>query len=261
MPTVRRGIGSSGERDSSSLSSRGRVPTPRRRQIRQATIVNKKVPPRSKVAPDINDERPTPLLLKILSWLGIILLCFVIGYLGTSWFVEFLNRKLLLKPENRIENQADLESFNESEQARILDESIKSGSDVQQVSLNLYHVKNDTIAETRRNFVSKTQEDNIREAVTAVIQLSEMPQAEKIKLLHVFRLNDTAFLDISGQFASSVESAGQRKSLLLLTGIVRTVQENFPPVSQIRFLIDSKPPKSGGTVDLSAPWKMPSKNG
>ena len=223
--------------------------------------MNKKVPPRSKVAPDINDERPTPLLLKILSWLGIILLCFVIGYLGTSWFVEFLNRKLLLKPENRIENQADLESFNESEQARILDESIKSGSDVQQVSLNLYHVKNDTIAETRRNFVSKTQEDNIREAVTAVIQLSEMPQAEKIKLLHVFRLNDTAFLDISEQFASSVESAGQRKSLLLLTGIVRTVQENFSPVSQIRFLIDSKPPKSGGTVDLSAPWKMPSKNG
>ena len=179
MPTVRRGSGSSDGRDSSSLSSRGRVPTPRRRQIRQAEMAAKKAPQRVKVAPDINDERSTPLLLKILSWLGIILLCFVIGYLGTSWFVEFLNRKLLLKPENRIENQADLESFNESEQERILDESIKnSGSNVQQISLNLYHVKNDTIAETRRNFVSKTQEDNMREAVAAVIQLSEMPQAE-----------------------------------------------------------------------------------
>ena len=262
MPTVRRGSGSSDGRDSSSLSSRGRVPTPRRRQIRQAEMAAKKVSQRVKVAPDINDERQTPLLLKILSWLGIILLCFVIGYLGTSWFVEFLNRKLLLKPENRIENQADLESFNESEQERILDESIKnSGSNVQQISLNLYHVKNDTIAETRRNFVSKTQEDNMREAVAAVIQLSEMPQSEKIKLLHVFRLQDTAFLDMSGQFASSIEGAGQRKSLLLLTGIVRTVQENFSPISQIRFLIDSKPPKQGGTVDLSAPWKMPSKNG
>lgn len=261
MPTVRRGNSSSSGRDSSSINSRGRVPTPRRRQIQQAAMAAKKVPQRPKQpAPEINEDRPTPLLLKILSWLGIILLCFVLGYLGTSWFVDFLNRKLLLKPENRIENQADLESFNVSESERIAEEIIKSGTEAKQISLNLYHVKNDTIAETRQNFVSRTPEDNIRDAVTAVISLSGMPQAEKIKLLHVFRLQDTAFLDMSGQFASSIESAGQRKSLLLLTGIVRTVQENFSPVSQIRFLIDSKPPKSGGTVDLAAPWKMPARN-
>ncbi|MBR2207531.1 MAG: GerMN domain-containing protein [Synergistaceae bacterium] len=261
MPTVRRGSGSSGERDSSSINSRGRVPTARRRQIQQAAMAAKKHQPRPKPNPNINEDKPTPLLLKILSWLGIILLCFVLGYLGTSWFVDFLNRKLLLKPENRIENQEDLNEFNVSEQERILNDTLKNPSEnVKQISLNLYHVKNDTIAETRQNFVSRTPEDNIRDAVSAVVSLSGMPQAEKIKLLHVFRLQDTAFLDMSGQFASSIESAGQRKSLLLLTGIVRTVQENFSPISQIRFLIDSKPPKSGGTVDLSAPWKMPAKN-
>ncbi len=259
MPTVRRG-GTSGDRDSSSLNSRGRVPAPRRRQIQQAAMAAKKIQQRPKPNPNINEDKPTPLLLKILSWLGIILLCFVLGYLGTSWFVEFLNRKLLLKPENRIENQEDLINFNESEEKRIQNEKINSGSNVPQVSLNIYHVRNDTIAETRQNFVSKTQEDNIRDAVSSVISLSEMPQAEKIKLLHVFKVSDTAFLDMSGQFVSSIEAAGQRKSLLLLTSIVRTVQENFSPVSQIRFLIDSKPPKSGGIVDLTAPWKMPSRN-
>ncbi len=259
MPTVRRGSGSSSdERD---LSSRGRVPAPRRRQIQQAAMAAKKAQHRPKPNPNINEDKPTPILLKILSWLGIILLCFVLGYLGTSWFVEVLNRKLLLKPENRIENQEDLNNFNEAEQERVLNETLNSaGEDVKQVSLNLYHVKNDTIAETRQNFISKVPEDNIREVVTSVINLSGMPQAEKIKLLHVFRVQDTAFLDMSGQFASSIESAGQRKSLLLLTSIVRTVQENFSPLSQVRFLIDSKPPKSGGVVDLSAPWKMPSKN-
>ena len=260
MPTVRRGNGSSDERDSSSINSRGRVPTPRRRQIQQAAMAAKKVPPRPKHLPNPVEDKPTPLLLKILSWLGIILLCFVLGYLGTSWFVDFLNKKLLLKPENRIENQEDLNEFNAQEQERVLNETLNSGIDVKQISLNLYHVKNDTIAEIRQNFISLTAEDNIRDAVAAVISLSGMPQAERIKLLHVFRLQDTAFLDMSGQFASSIESAGQRKSLLLLTSIVRTVQENFSPVSQIRFLIDSKPPKSGGTVDLSVPWKMPSKN-
>ena len=126
--------------------------------------------------------------------------------------------------------------------------------------MNLYHVKNDTIGETRQNFIVRTQEDNISDAINAIISLSGLQNAGKIKLLHVFRISDTAFLDMSGQFASSLESAGQRKSLLLLTGIVRTLQENFSPISQIRFLIDSKPPKSGGVVDLSVPWKMPKKS-
>ena len=265
MPTVRRSGSTSGElneRDSSSIHSRGRVPAPRRRQLQQAAMASRKAPQRQKPVQriEVDDDKPTPLLLKILSWLGIILLCFVLGYLGTSWFVDFLNKKLLLKPENRIENQEDLTQFNASEQERIAQEAINSSENARQISLNLYHVQNDTIAETRQNFIQRTEEDNLRDAVNAVISLSGMPGAEKIKLLHVFRMSETAFLDMSGQFASSIESAGQRKSLLLLTSIVRTVQENFSPLSQVRFLIDSKPPKSGGTVDLSAPWKMPKKS-
>ena len=222
----------------------------------------KKAAQRPKPAPryDIDDEKPAPLLLKILSWLGVILLCFVVGYWGTSLVVDFLNKKLLLKPENRVENQEDLTTYEASEQERITKEKINSGEEVQQVSLSLYHVRNDSIVETRQNFASKIEEDNIKDAVIAVVQMSEMPGADRIKLLHVFKMSDTAFLDMSGQFASSIDSAGQRKSLLLLTSIVRTVQENFSPISQIRFLIDSKPPKSGGTVDLSAPWKMPKRS-
>ena len=233
----------------------------RRRQVQQAQQAAMKRQPRAKQRPEYDEEpKSTPLLLKILSWLGIILLCFVLGYLGTSWFVDFMNKKLLLKPENRIENQEDLSNFEAVEQERVTQQAINSGESVKQVSLNIYHVKNDTIAETRQNFISRTAEDNIRDAVNSVLTLSGISGVERIKLLHVFRNSDTAFLDMSGQFASSLESAGQRKSLLLLTSIVRTLQENFSPISQVRFLVDSKPPKSGGVVDLSAPWKMPKKS-
>lgn len=200
------------------------------------------------------EEKSTPLLLRVFSWIGVLLLCFVVGYLGATWFMKFLSEKLFLKPENRIENQEDLEGFEKSESRNV---QLMLGQEPQQISLNLYHVMNDTIASTRRNFPIRTQEDNISDAVNAIISLSELPNSNRIKLLHVFRDNDTAFLDMSGQFPLSLESAGQRKSLLLLTGIVRTMQENFSPISQIRFLIDSKQPKSGGTVDLSVAWKMP----
>ena len=177
--------------------------------------------------------------------------------MGTSWIMDFLNRKLFLKPENRIENQEDFTEYQESEQERTTQENMTSGVNVQQVSLSLYHVKNDTLAETRKSFITRTREDNIRDAVEEVLSLSGAP---KMKLLHVFRNDETAFLDMPGQFASALSSMGKRKSLLLLTGMVRTLQENFSPITQIRFLIDSKPPKSGGDVNLAAPWKMPKKS-
>ena len=270
MPPVRRRVSS----QSVSSSGEEKKPVRRRRQVQQIQqeqpLQKVQQPQRRPVQrqqrqrvhtpePDY-DDRPTPLLLRVLMWLGVILLCFVLGYLGTSWVVDLFNRKLFLKPENRIENQEDLSEFKEAENKRISQEALKSGSKVQQVSLNLYHVKDDSLSETRKNFVSRTTEDNIRDVVEEILTLSGIPNANKIKLLHVFKISDTAFLDMPGQFASSLEAAGQKKSLLLLTGIVRTLQENFSPITQVRFLIDSKPPKAGGVVDLSAPWKMPNKS-
>ena len=211
-------------------------------------------------AVDADAKKPTPLLLRILSILGVMLLCFVLGYLGTSWVVDFLNTKLFLKPENRIETQEDLSNFEEAERTQAARNAIMNGANVQQISLNIYHIQNDALAETRKNFLALTREDNIRDAVNEIILMSNVPHADRIKLLHVFRVNDTAFLDMPGQFASALNAMGKQKSLLLITGIVRTMEENFSPLSQVRFLIDSKTPQSGGTVDLSSVWKLPKKS-
>ncbi len=217
--------------------------------------------PRSGARPRRRPVQPQregkPFLLKIFLWLGVLLICFVLGYLGATLVIELMSKKLFLKPENIIENQEDLTKLEESEVNRKL---AASGDSVKQISLVLYHVINDTIAGTRKNFVARTQEDNIRDAFDSILSLSDVPNYERIKLLHVFRNAETAFLDVSGQFSSSLSSMGQRRSLLLLTGIVRTVQENFSPISQIRFLIDSKTPSSSGVVDLSVPWKMPERS-
>ena len=261
LPQVRR-VRSRYTEDSVSLESReavsseersSRPATPRRRQLAQAQLHAQ----HRRNVQNKEEQKSAPLLLKILSWLGLILLCFVLGYLGTSWVMEFLNKKLLLKPDNRIESQEDLTDYQESERERTSREVLNDSAGVQHISVNLYHVQNDAIAGTRKNFVSRTKEDNIRDAVEEILSLSGVPNARKIKLLHVFRRNETAFLDMPGQFTSALDAMGQRKSQLLLTGLVRTLQENFSPVMQVRFLIDSKAPKSGGTVNLAATWKMP----
>ncbi|MBQ3448548.1 MAG: GerMN domain-containing protein [Synergistaceae bacterium] len=243
----------------SEREQRVRVPTHRRRQARQEAMRRQPARQRANYEEDYDDNKPTPLLFKILMCIGLILLFFVSGYLGASWIVDFFSKKLLLKPEDRIENQEDLSRFQDSEHQRVTQDALRASEGVPQVVINLYHVRDDSIAETQKNFISRTPEDNIRDALTELLSLSEVPNAEKIKLLHVFRDDDTAFLDMSGQFIPALDAMGQRKSQLLLTGIVRTLQENFSPVSQVRFLIDSKPPKSGGTVELGRVWRMPKK--
>ncbi len=241
-------------------------PVPNRRRQAQIAMAEAEARKRhqqmKRPRPSIDDDakKPTPLLLRILSILGVMLLCFVLGYLGTSWVVDFLNTKLLLKPENRIENQEDLSNFEESERTQAARNAMINGVNVQQISLNLYHVHDETLAETRKSFLALTREDNIRDAVNEIILMSNVPHADRIKLLHVFRVNDTAFLDMPGQFASALNAMGKQKSLLLITGIVRTMEENFSPLSQVRFLIDSKTPQSGGIVDLASVWKLPKKS-
>ena len=212
------------------------------------------------------DQRPvsrrkdTPLMLRVLSWLGVILLCFVAGYLGTSWLMDALNEKLLLKPENRIENQSDLAKLNEAVEREREAAAARSGN-VQQISLKLYSVKNGRIAEpVRKSFVSRLKEDNMAEAVKSVLALSGVPGVDKISVLHVFRSAETTYLDLSAAFVSALASMGQREGLLLLTAIVRTLEENFQPGVQVRFLIDSRSPSPGGPVDLTVVWKMPSRS-
>ena len=216
-------------------SSQGRRQVPRR--PRQPETVSKK----------------TPFMLKLLSWLGIVLLCFVIGYMGASWLLEFFNRQLLLKPEGIIENQEDLQNLQANEQER----AQMSVSNAQSVSLNLHYVNGDNIADIRKNFPVRTQEDNMKAAFDEIILLSQIPGTEKMKLLHVFKDGDSVFLDVPEQFETMINSLGERTGLLLITGIVQTMQENFQPVSQIRFLVNSKPPKNTGTINLSTAWKIP----
>ena len=194
-------------------------------------------------------RKRAPFLLRLFSWLGVILLCFVAGYLGTSLFLDWPS---LLKPENRIENQEDLKNLEEAEKSK----PIRSpDGNIQQISLNLYYIKDGAANVMRQNFVSRTQEDNIRDALDAILTMSGISGTKgPMTLLHLFRSADTIFLDFPSAFASKVSAMEEVQRRILFTCIVRTMEENFPPINKIRFLIDSTTVPSG---DLSVPWYIP----
>ncbi len=198
-------------------------------------------------------KKHTPFLLKFLSWLGVILICFVAGYLGTEFLMKMLDNKSLLKSENRYETQEDVDKLKAAEQNRA-----SGGDAVRQLNLIIYYANGEDISNEEHSFTARTQEDNIKDALDKVFSLSQLPNADLIELKHIFRNGDTVFLDLSPQFVTTLNDIGEKRSMYLLTSIVRTIQDNFPPIVQARFLIDSKTPSSGGTVDLTRIWKMPS---
>ena len=170
--------------------------------------------------------------------------------------MRFLNTRSLLKPESRVESSEDLKTLTESEKARAALSGAKG--DIQQVGLRLYYLKNGGLVEESRSFLVRPQEDNIRDAIHALLSLSGLEGTEAgVRVLHVFRSADTVYLDMSGGFAAALSRLGQRSSQFLVTGIVRTMQDNFPPIVKVRFLVDGALSSGGAPIDLTVPWQLP----
>ena len=194
-------------------------------------------------SPD-SPKNKTPLLFRILVWCGVILLCFVAGYHGTSYMLDLL--------ETPFSNNENLEDVRQSTATVNADTSL----DMQKLTLSLFYPKNGNLVEDKMDVIVSTREDNIQDVVLKLLDLSGLFDGT-VQVKHVFRNADTVYLDFSASFASALNKAGSKLSTLVITGIVRTMRDNFSPINKVRFLVDSKLENAGAPVDLTATWQLP----
>lgn len=205
---------------------------------------------------DNRDNRTkAPLLLRVLAWCGVILLCFVAGYLGTNYMLRYLEKQVLLKPDGRVTNAQDAQALLSADSAADSDVP-DMRLDMQKATLTLFYPKDGVLMEESADIISRTREENIQEAVHRLMVLSGL-FGKDIRVTHVFRNADTVYLDFSGGFIPALSAAGARPSTLFITGIVRTLRDNFSPITRVRFLVDSKITSTGSPVDLTATWQLP----
>jgi hypothetical protein len=184
-----------------------------------------------------------PVLLRVLAWCGVILLCFVAGYIGTGHMLDWLGKPLFSNPH---EEGTAHSAFPPMDDVKL---------DMQKITLSLFFPKDGVMAEERADVIVSTREDNVQEAVAKLLELSGLFD-ETVYVKHVFRNVDTIYLDFSSPFTSALSAAGARLSTLFITGLVRTMQDNFPPVTKVRFLVESKIDSAGAPVDLTVPWQL-----
>ena len=187
-----------------------------------------------------------PLLLRIFTWCGVVLLCFVMGYQGTSYALRFLAQKSLLKEEGSPAPQ-ELEILLSADRA--------DAGAIQKKTLSLFYPKEGVLTEEKTEIIAGTFEDNIRDIVLRLLERSGLFGGD-VRVKHVFRDGSLVYLDFSGSFASALSAAGEKASTLFITGIVRTMRDNFS-IAKVRFLLDSQTSSGSAPVNLTATWQMP----
>lgn len=191
-----------------------------------------------------------PLLVRVAAWLAVIAFCFVAGYVGTSMALRMLNRKDILERKDVAGNREEARNIVEKTPGEIQLNAKKA-------VYSIYYPKGGDILLEKSEFISGIMEEDISRAIGKIFDLVPGKFAPDVKLLHTFRNGDTLFLDFSAPFIPSLSALGEKESALFITGIVRTMKDNFSPVTKVRFLVEGKITREGAPVDLTVPWQLP----
>jgi len=184
---------------------------------------------------DRNKPKP-PFLLRFLAWCGVILFCFVVGYVGTEYMVDKLG---LNRPMSSDDTTLDFAA-----------ETL--GIDMQRATFSVFYPRDGRLVSENVEVITRTLEDNIREAVLSILRFSGIDDA--VNVLHVFRDIDTVYLNLSAPFLQALYEIGENTGSLLITGIARTMDENFS-LTNVRYLVDSEVAVSMISIGLNADWQ------
>ena len=196
-----------------------------------------------------DDSKKAPLLVRIFAWIALLAIFFVCGYLGANYFFNWADKK----GGPRIGNVVG----NGTEAARV-SVGANSSNGSGNVKYNLYIPDGTTFTEREIEIKKGMIEEDIEKVASVYIDgLKEMKMLDnKVGVINVFRSGDWLYLDMTGAFSSSLKTLGKDKAAIVITGLVRTMKDNFPPIKKVKFYIDGKESGEKTPADLTRPWEI-----
>ncbi len=196
--------------------------------------------------------RKAPLAFRMLAWVSLIAIFFAVGYAATSLVFKWMDgdggRRT---PTNLVANQEDAADL--IARAKSADETAALSN---VVTCTLSIPEGSTFVSRQIQCSAGLREETMKQALSAymdAVKESSMldPMAQSLNL---FQSGDWLYLNMNAPFLESLNKLGAEKSRFLITGMVRTMSDNFSPVSKIKFYIDGKEVRDKKPVDLTAPW-------
>lgn len=208
-----------------------------------------------------NDDetvKKAPMPLRLLAWVSLIAIFFAIGYGATSMIFRWMDRGNAGRhPSNLVTNEQEVE--------RLITET-KSADEMtvreNTTSCTLSIPDGDTFVTRQIQCSNSVQEDNIQHVLTAYLDevIERKLLAPGTQSLNIFQSGDWLYINMNGSFLTSLKALGADKSRLLLTGLVKTISDNFSPINKVKFYVGGSEVKGKDPVDLSMPWGLSGKS-
>ena len=211
--------------------------------------------PRKKRTKRSSDRsRKAALPYRIIAWVSLAVICFGMGYFGTSLALKMLNK-------NEVNLQEEVVSSRESAEELLKEENASSQllkTSGRKTFYKLYYPDSNGVMVKEIEFYPGLMEEDILKVVSLLSGESKTQGflEEDFSVVHVFRTGEMLYLDLGSSFERSVMKMSKDKAASLMTSIVRTMVENFSPVKKVRILIEGRMPVSSLPVDLSLPWQL-----
>ena len=196
-----------------------------------------------------DESKKAPLLVRIFAWVALLAIFFVCGYLGANYFFNWADKKGGPRVGNVVGSGTEASR-------------IASGSDVSgglgNVKYSIFIPEGKTFTEREIEIKKGMVEEDIEKVLSVYIDgLKETQMLDNgSRGLNVFRSGDWLYLDMTGAFGTSLKTLGKDKASMVITGLVRTMADNFPPIKKVKFYIDGKESGEKTPVDLTKPWEI-----
>ncbi|MDR1472112.1 MAG: GerMN domain-containing protein [Synergistaceae bacterium] len=207
---------------------------------------------------DDGEPGKAPFIFRLAAWASLVVIFFAVGYGATSLVFKWMdNRGGNRHPQNLVRNQDEagglLGQMGQDASAGSGDSAPKRDSS-QVVTIFMPNGS----AFMARQIVCPVglREDTMKLALSAYMDAMKESQmlGPSAQALNVFQSGDWLYLNMNKDFLESIKSLGADKSRILLTGMVKTMSDNFAPVNKIKFYVDGEEVRDKKPLDLTMPW-------
>lgn len=202
---------------------------------------------------DDEDDAPrkAPLVVRLLAWASVLVIFFALGYGAVSLVFKWMDgRGGERTPSNLAVTQEEARQV--VERAREQEPAPVKTS----VSCTLFIPSGTTFVSRQIQCQAGIREDTMKQAAAAYMDaLKESGQLDaSAQNINIFQSGEWVYMNMNAAFLSSLKTMGADRSRYLITGLVRTMSENFSPVNKVKFYIDGREVTDKKPVDLSSAW-------
>ncbi|MCF7936584.1 MAG: GerMN domain-containing protein [Synergistales bacterium] len=193
--------------------------------------------------------RKAPLPFRLLAWASILIVFFGVGYVVAGFVMGWLDS-----------GSKDLGGTVESRQeAAAMLEGDGQGTDrKRKKAYRIFPLGDSGLSPREVSVVPGIYENDLRHVLNELFeQLRVQSESlDPVRILHVFKTGDTLYIDLSSGFLSALSQLSRKRGQLFMTGLVRTVVDNFPPVRKVRILVNGKRVGDNAPLRLDVAWTL-----